>query len=108
MEQLSGADNVSLLGERGNVYNHVGILMIYDVSTAPGGQVRHKDILRHFERRLYLNPVFRRHLATTPFGLDRPYLVADTLIDTEYHIRHIGLPEPGDWRQLMIQIARLH
>ena len=108
MEQLSGADNVSLLGEHGNVYNHVGVMMIYDVSTAPGGQVRFKDILRHFENRLYLNPVFRRHLATTPFGLDRPYLVADTLIDVEYHIRHIALPEPGDWRQLMIQIARLH
>lgn len=108
MDQLSGADNISLLGERGNVYNHVGVMMIYDTTTAPGGSVRYKDILKHFEDRLYLNPVFRRHLATTPFGLDRPYLVADTLIDVEYHIRHIALPEPGDWRQLMIQIARLH
>lgn len=108
MEQLSGADNVSLLGERGNVFNHVGLLMIYDTTTAPGGVVRYKDILKHFEDRLYLHPVFRRHLATTPFGLDRPYLVADTLIDVEYHIRHMGLPEPSDWRQLMIQVARLH
>ncbi|SDU19456.1 acyltransferase, WS/DGAT/MGAT [Pseudomonas pohangensis] len=108
MEQLSGADNVSLLGERGNVYNHVGVLMIYDTTTAPGGSVRYKDILQHFEDRLYLNPVFRRHLEITPLGLDRPYLVADSLIDVEYHIRHIALPEPGDWRQLMIQVARLH
>lgn len=108
MDQLSGADNISLLGERGNVYNHVGVLMIYDTTTAPGGSVRYKDILKHFEDRLYLHPVFRRHLATTPFGLDRPYLVADSLIDVEYHIRHIALPEPGDWRQLMIQVARLH
>ncbi|MBF7731214.1 wax ester/triacylglycerol synthase family O-acyltransferase [Pseudomonas sp. N040] len=108
MDQLSGADNVSLFAERGNVYNHVGVMLIYDVTTAPGGAVRFKDILQHFEERLYLHPVFRRHLATAPFALDRPYLVADTLIDVEYHIRHIALPEPGDWRQLMIQVARLH
>jgi diacylglycerol O-acyltransferase len=108
MQQLSGADNVSLLAERGNIYNHVGGLIIYDTSTAPGGKVRYKDILKHFEDRMYLNPVFRRHLAATPLGLDRPYLVADTQIDVEYHIRHIALPKPGDWRQLMIQVARLH
>jgi len=43
-----------------------------------------------------------------PFGLDRPYWVADPEVDVEYHIRHIALPKPGDWRQLMIQVARLH
>jgi WS/DGAT/MGAT family acyltransferase len=26
----------------------------------------------------------------------------------EFHLRHIALPEPGDWRQLCIQVARLH
>lgn len=26
----------------------------------------------------------------------------------EFHVRHIALPAPGDWRQLMIQVARLH
>ena len=25
----------------------------------------------------------------------------------EFHVRHIGLPKPGDWRQLCIQVARL-
>ena len=28
--------------------------------------------------------------------------------DLEYHVRHIALPQPGDWRQLCIQIARIH
>jgi diacylglycerol O-acyltransferase / wax synthase len=108
MEQLSGADNASLFGEHGNVFNHVGTLIVYDASTAPGGKVRFKDILEHFEQRLYLHPVFRRHLATVPFGIDRPYWVTADEIDIEYHIRHISLPQPGDWRQLMIQVARLH
>ncbi len=32
MEQLTGADNVSLFAERRNVFNHVGSLVIYDVN----------------------------------------------------------------------------
>lgn len=108
MMQLSGHDTLFLTGEQRNVYNHVSLLSIYDVSTAPGGQVRFKDILAHIEDRLYLHPIFRRRLATAPLGIDRPYWVEDAQVDVEFHIRHIALPKPGDWRQLMIQIARLH
>ncbi len=43
-----------------------------------------------------------------PGGLDRPYWVKDANFDVEFHLRHIALPEPGDWRQLCIQVARLH
>ena len=108
MKQLSGMDNMFLVGERENVYNHVAMMSIYDVSTAPEGRVRFKDILKHFEDRLYAHSIFRRRLITPPFGIDRPYWIEDDDIDVEFHIRHIALPEPGDWRQLMIQIARLH
>lgn len=108
MQQLSGTDHVSLFSERRAMYNHVAALSIYDVSTAPGGKVRFKDILQHFEQRLYLHPVFRQKLVSVPFGLDRPYWVASGDIDLDFHVRHIALPAPGDWRQLMIQVARLH
>ncbi len=108
MQQLSGIDNVMLFSEKRNMYNHVGALVVYDVTTAPGGHVRFKDVLRHFEERLYRHPVFRQRLVPAPLGIDRPYWVADAAIDVEYHLRHIALPKPGDWRQLMIQVARLH
>ena len=108
MEQLSGLDNASLVSEKGNVFSHVCTLLVYDVTTAPGGKVRYKDILQHFEERMHLHPVFSNRLATVPLGIDRPYWVAGGDIDVEYHIRHIALPQPGDWRQLMIQVARLH
>lgn len=108
MKQLSGTDNIFLFQEQKNIFNHVAMMMIFDVSTAPGGQVRFKDILKHFDDRMYLHPIFRRRLANVPFNLDRPYWVAEKDIDIEYHIRHIALPKPGDWRQLMIQVARLH
>jgi diacylglycerol O-acyltransferase len=29
-------------------------------------------------------------------------------VDVEFHVRHIALPHPGDWRQLCIQVARIH
>lgn len=108
MKQLSGSDNIFLFQEQKNVFNHVSMLAIFDVSTAPEGRVRFKDILKHFDDRMYLHPIFRRRLANVPFNLDRPYWVAEKDIDIEYHIRHIALPQPGDWRQLMIQTARLH
>ena len=38
MEHLAGTDSYFLYTERGNVYNHVASLGIYDPSTAPGGQ----------------------------------------------------------------------
>ena len=83
MQQLSGTDHVSLFSERRAMYNHVAALSIYDVSTAPGGKVRFKDILQHFEQRLYLHPVFRQKLVSVPFGLDRPYWVASGDIDLD-------------------------
>jgi diacylglycerol O-acyltransferase / wax synthase len=108
MEHLAGTDSYFLYTERGNVYNHVASLGIYDPSTAPGGKVRFKDILRYFGNRLDASPLFRRRLVTVPHGFDRPYLLDDPDLDLEFHVRHIALPEPGDWRQLMIQVARIH
>jgi len=108
VKQLSGTDASFLTLEKGNNYSHVGGLAIYDPSTAPGGKVRFKDILAHFDVRMHRNPFFRRRLVEAPLGIDRPYWVDTADFDVEFHVRHIALPAPGDWRQLMIQVARLH
>jgi len=108
VKQLSGMDNMFLRLEHGNQYLHVAGLGIYDPSTAPGGFVRFKDILKFFEARLDSAPVFRRRLVTVPLDLDRPYWIEDPDVDVEYHVRHVALPQPGDWRQLCIQVARIH
>jgi len=108
MKQLSGADSMFLQFERGNNFMHVASLAIYDPSTAPGGGVRFKDVLRFFASRLEQFPQFRRRLVTVPLALDRPYWVEDSCFDVEFHVRHIALPHPGDWRQLCIQVARVH
>jgi WS/DGAT/MGAT family acyltransferase len=108
MKQLSGADSMFLQLERGNNFMHVASLALYDPSTAPGGGVRFKDVLRFFASRIAQFPQFRRRLVSLPFSLDRPYWIEDSGIDVEFHVRHIALPHPGDWRQLCIQVARLH
>jgi diacylglycerol O-acyltransferase / wax synthase len=108
MKQLSGLDYAFLQLERGNNYMHVAGLGIYDPSSAPGGKVRFKDILRFFSARIERFPHFRRRLVTVPWSLDRPWWVEDADLDVEFHVRHIALPQPGDWRQLCIQVARLH
>ena len=108
MKYLSGMDNLFLAMDKGNQHLHVASLGIYDPSTASGGKVRFKAILSYFSSRLNVAKLFRRRLVSAPLGLDRPYWIEDAEIDIEYHVRHIALPHPGDWRQLMIQVARLH
>ncbi|HMO77110.1 MAG TPA: wax ester/triacylglycerol synthase family O-acyltransferase, partial [Sphingopyxis sp.] len=38
--------------------------------------------------------------------LDHPYWVEDEHFDIEAHMSHARLPEPGDWRQFCIAVAR--
>ena len=108
MEQLTGQDASFLYAETARTPMHIGALAIYDPSTVEGGKQRFKDILNFIEARLHLAKTFRRKLVQVPFNLDHPYWIEDKDFDLEYHVRHIRLPEPGDWRQLCIQVARLH
>jgi diacylglycerol O-acyltransferase / wax synthase len=108
MKQLTGTDSMFLQFERGNNFMHVASFAIYDPSTAPGGGVRFKDVLRFFASRVAQFPQFRRRIVSLPLSLDRPYWIEAASIDVKFHVRHIALPHPGDWRQLCIQVARLH
>lgn len=108
MQQLSGQDATFLYVESARTPMHIGALSIYDPATAPGGQVRFKQILDHIESRLHTARAYRQRLVRVPFELDYPYWINDRFFDLEFHVRHIALPAPGDWRQLCIQAARLH
>jgi diacylglycerol O-acyltransferase len=108
MQQLSWTDDMMLRAEGPATPLQIQLLLIYDPSTAPNGKVTFKGILEELDARLHLADVFRRRLTELPGGWHRPYWVEDPNFDLEYHVRHIGLPQPGDWRQLCIQVARLH
>ena len=86
---------------------HIGSILVYNPETAPGGFVRFKDILAFFESRMQLSKTIRQRMVRVPFDLDYPYWIEDPDFDLEYHVRHVALPQPGDWRQLCIQAARI-
>jgi diacylglycerol O-acyltransferase len=109
MDQLSGQDAQFLYMDSDDNLTHITSISVFDPTTVPGKKVvRFKDILQHVSGRLHMNPVFRRRLVRVPLELDFPYWVDDQNFDLEYHIRHGRLPEPGDWRQFCIHMARYH
>lgn len=108
LRQLQGMDSSFVALESPNSPMHIGSVLIYNPATAPGGFVRFKDILGFIESRMQLSRTMRQRLVRVPFDLDYPYWIEDPNFDLEYHVRHVALPKPGDWRQLCIQAARIH
>ena len=107
LQQLSPLDASFLYVENQKAGNHIGGLYIYDQSSVPGGKLGFKDILRFMESRLHLAPRYRHKVVNVPLNLDHPYWADDERFDLEYHIRHLALPKPGDWRQLNILVSRI-
>ncbi|MES2950983.1 MAG: wax ester/triacylglycerol synthase family O-acyltransferase [Pseudomonadota bacterium] len=108
MRQLTEHDAAYIYSDSAHANSNVTLLHIYDQSTAPGGVVRFKQILSHVESRLDKLPNFREKILRVPLDLDYPYWVEDENFNIEYHVRHIALPKPGDWRQFCIQSSRIH
>lgn len=108
MQQLTEMDYVFVQMESSRTPMHISPVIFYDQSDLAGGPVRFKQVLEVFRHNLHKSEVFRRKLAGGALGLDTPYWIEDADFDLEFHVRHIALPKPGDWRQLCILLARLH
>ena len=109
MYQLDPQDAQFLYMESDNNLTHVTSIMTFDPGTVPDGRtVRFKDIMAHVASRLEATPMLKRRLLRVPLELDYPYWVDDDYFDIEYHMRHGRLPDPGDWRQFCIHMARYH
>lgn len=106
MQQLTGLDTSFLNMETSTTYGHICGLAIFDPSSA-AAPVSLDALKQVIDERLHLLPPFRRRLVEVPFGLDHPYWIEDPEFDLDFHVRHIGLPPPGDQRQLSEQISRI-
>jgi hypothetical protein len=73
MKQLTPMDSHFFYFEAPNQPMMIGSLWLCDQSTAPGGLVRHKDILQYVSDRLNTTSYFRRRLEKAPFQLDDPH-----------------------------------
>jgi WS/DGAT/MGAT family acyltransferase len=108
MRQLRGEDAQFVYADNGHANSNLTLVSIYDPSTAADGRVHFTGLLKHIESRLHLSPIFRQKLLRVPLELDHPYWIEDERFDLEYHVRHVALPKPGDWRQFCIQASRIH
>ena len=108
MRQLSGSDAFFLFSDKAGQHQHISTIYIYDQSTASGGHVRFKNILDHVQDRLSTSRIFRQKLVEVPLNLDYPYWIEDPHFSLEFHVRHIRLPPPADWKKFCIQVSRLH
>lgn len=108
MKQLDNQDAGFIYNETPTTPMHTAGLGIYDQSTVANQPLGHKDIIKYIADRIHLTPIFRYKYVEVPFGLDKPYFTEDPNFNLEFHIRHIALPQPGDWRQLCIMVSRLN
>lgn len=108
MRQLSGQDASFIYLDSQHGDTHGTLVLVYDASTAARQPIRFKDILGRIRERLGHSRLFRQRLLNVPLSLDYPYWVDDPGFDIEYHIRHVAVPKPGDWRQFCILASSLH
>jgi diacylglycerol O-acyltransferase / wax synthase len=106
MLQLSGLDTAFLNMETNTTFGHVATLMLFDGASFPAGNA--SELVRaHIAARLHRLPPFYRRLVTVPLDLDRPYWIDDGDVDLEFHVRHLGVPPPGENEQLADLIASI-
>ena len=99
MERLSGLDASFLYLETPSLHMHVGLCLVFDPTTVPGGYSFDR-MKRSIEGRLPSAPVFRRRLVEVPLRLGHPVWVDDADFDIDYHVRLAAVPHPGGLRQL--------
>lgn len=107
MQKLSDLDSLFLYLDTENAPMHIGCLSIYDSSNTDIEGKGFKDVLAYYRACQGNAKYFRRKLAHVPLNIGNPYWVDDEDFEIEYHVRHVALPRPGDWRQLSILVGRL-
>jgi WS/DGAT/MGAT family acyltransferase len=108
MYQVDNEDANFLFLEKAESPTHISLIYLYDQSSLGAEPVRFKHIREHISNRLNAAPVFYQKIQRTPADIDYPYWVDDERFDLDFHVRHLALPKPGDWRQFCIQVSRLH
>jgi WS/DGAT/MGAT family acyltransferase len=107
MKQLGGLDASFLYMETPQTPMHVAGLSIVELPAGFKGDF-YEAYKAHIASRLHLMPVLRMKLVQVPLEIDHPLWIDDDAMDLDYHVRHLGLPQPGTMRQLEELVGRLH
>ena len=107
MKPLGGMDASFLYMETPQTPMHVAGLSIVELPRGFKGNF-YEVYKRHIAARLHLFPVLKKKIVPVPWDIDHPIWVDDDELDIDYHVRHLGLPEPGTIEQLEELVGRLH
>ncbi len=107
-DRLSVVDTSFLAIEGPATHQHVAAVLLFEagpVTRADGG-LDIERIRDYIASRLHLIPRYRQRLVPVPLG-NRQVWVDDEHFNIQYHVRHSGLPRPGDAQQLKRLAARI-
>ncbi len=108
IKQLSPSDATFYSMETPNNPYSMAIMWICDPGTAPNGNLDFEQITEFLKNRVMTIPEFQRQLLRAPMDVDFPYWIQTQDIDFDYHIRHLSLPNPGNWKKLKTLIGELN
>ncbi len=101
MQPLSGLDSAFLFLEDSHQPMHVGSVLVFE------GSITFEEFRETMASRIHLVPRLRQRLVMVPFGIGKPYWVDDPAFNLDMHLQHVGLPSPGNWRELRKLAARI-
>lgn len=107
-ERLSALDTAFLDVEDDNAHMHVGAVSLFDAAPLlrADGTVDIDEIRGFIEASIHRIPRYRQRLETVPVFGNRIW-VDDNRFNLNYHVRHVGLPYPGDERLLKRLAGRI-
>ena len=102
MDWMSPMDASFLHIEDASHPMHIGGVSVFEGPAPPFERL--KEMV---SRKLALVPRYRQKVRFVPLGLGRPVWVEDPHFNLDYHLRHTGLPAPGDEDKLRRTTARI-